>query len=264
VAVTLTKDADGVATVRIDDGKVNALDVDVFHELDEAFDASADASAIVVAGREGVFSAGLNMRLLPQLDAWITHRRKRTVTDGCAPDASPLNTDGEELDRRGLSALFVAFATTAHRIWLEPRPVVAAVTGHAIAGGTILAMACDHTVAAQGDFRWGLTETSLGFVMPDWVIALARANVRADRLEDLILPGATISPEQAVECGFADVLASPGMVVEMALTKARALATLPRAVYAATKRRLRGPASEAALANLERDAAAMSAVDNVR
>lgn len=225
--ITLATDADGIATLVMDDGKVNALDVGVFRELDDAFDACCDAAAIVLAGRDGVFSAGLNMRILPQLD------------------------------QPGLRDLFAAFARTTHRIWLEPRPVVGAATGHAIAGGTILAMACDHTLAAQGDFHWGLTETRIGFVMPDWVIVLARANVRADRLEDLVLPGATVSPEQAVECGFADALAPPDAVVELALTKARQLAVLPRAVYAATKRRLRGPASEAALANLERDAAAI-------
>ncbi|MGH8909224.1 MAG: enoyl-CoA hydratase-related protein [Egibacteraceae bacterium] len=225
--ITRVTDVEGIATLLMDDGKVNALDARVFHELGAAFDACADDAAIVLAGREGVFSAGLNMRLLPQLD------------------------------RDGLIELMVTFARAVHRIWLEPRPVVAAATGHAIAGGTMLAMACDHAVAAKGEFRWGLIETSIGFVVPSWVIALARGNLRADRLDDLILPGAAVSPEQAVECGFADALAPPDQVVELALAKARQLSALPRPVYAATKRRLRGEASAAALAHLERDTADM-------
>lgn len=223
MAITRTTDAHGVTTLLMDDGKVNALDVGTFRALDAAFDACADDAAVVLAGREGIFSAGLNMRLVPNLD------------------------------QDGLAELLVTFARTVHRIWLEPRPVVAAVTGHAIAGGTILPLACDHVIAAEGDFRWGLTETTIGFVMPGWVIALARGNVRADRLDDLILPGAMIGPEQAVECGFADALAPADKVVELALARARELATLSRPVYAATKRRLRGPASEAALADLARD-----------
>jgi enoyl-CoA hydratase len=221
--ITRTVDAGGVATLTMDDGKVNALDTGVFREIGAAFDECADDAAIVLAGRPNMFSAGLNTRVLPDLD----------------DDA--------------FVELLDAFARTTHRIWLEPRPVVAAVTGHAIAGGTILAMACDHAVAADGDFRWGLTETTIGFVMPRWVIALARGNVRADRLDDLILPGATVAPPEAVECGFADALAPPDEVLGTALTRAKELAALPRAVYAETKRRLRGPASAAAIGDLAQD-----------
>src|SRR5690606_21396079 len=124
---------------------------------------------------------------------------------------------------------------------------VAAVTGHAVAGGTFLAMACDHAVAADGDFRWGLIETTIGFPMPQWGIAVARANVRADRVEDLILPGRTTSPAEAVEVGFADELADASEVVALAQERARELAELDRATYAETKRRLRGPIAEALL-----------------
>ncbi|MDP9405031.1 MAG: enoyl-CoA hydratase-related protein, partial [Actinomycetota bacterium] len=158
-----------VATLTVDDGKVNAFDRDFFDELDAALDECADDAAVVIAGRPGMFSAGLNTKRMAQLD-----------------DA-------------GMSDLLVAFGATMLRVWLEPRPVVAAVTGHAVAGGTILAMACDHAVAAAGDYAWGLTETTIGFPLPSWVIALARGNVRADRLDDLLLPGRTVGPDAAVE-----------------------------------------------------------------
>lgn len=214
---------DGVATLTMDDGKVNAFDVDFFRSLNAAFDACSDAAAIVLAGRPGMFSAGLNVKVLAALD-----------------------TDG-------MTDLLVEFGNTMMRVWLEPRPVVAAVTGHAIAGGTILAMTCDHAVAAQGEYRWGLTETTIGFPLPSWIIAIARGNVASHRIDDLLLPGRLVGPDEAVEVGFADVTAPEGDVLGVAQARARELATLPLATYAETKRRLRGPAVEAGLHDVEAD-----------
>ncbi len=214
---------DGVAVLTLDDGRVNALDMDLFRELDARLDECADGAAVVIAGRPGMFSAGLNTKVMAGLDA------------------------------DGLHALFVQFGRTFLRVWLEPRPVVVAATGHAVAGGTILAMCADHAVAAAGDHRWGLTETTIGFVLPDWIIAVARGNVAADRLDDLLLPGAAVGPEEAVAAGFADEVVPPDQVLDRALARARHLAALPRDAYAAQKRRLRGPAAAAALADLEAD-----------
>jgi enoyl-CoA hydratase len=214
---------DGVALLRLDDGKVNALDVAAFAAIDEALDACADDRAVVLAGRDGVFSAGLDRRLL----------------DGSADV---------------LRDLAVALTRTTMRLWTEPRPVVAAATGHAIAAGTILALACDHVVAADGDFRWGLNETAIGLVLPQWVVDLARANLRADRVERLLLPGRLVAAREAVDVGFADELAPAAEVVDRAIGRAVGLAELSRDVYAANKRRLRAAAAEAALVELERAA----------
>lgn len=222
MAITLERDGE-LAHLTMDDGKANAFDMDFFTQLDEALDECADASGIVLRGREGMFSGGLNLKLLTSLD------------------------------QQGLLNLLVRFGQTMHRLWLEPRPVVAAVTGHAVAGGTILAMTCDHAVAADGPFRWGLNETAIGMVMPEWILAIARANLRTDRYEDLIMSGALIGPSEAVEAGFADAVAPLEDVVSAAERKAAELAGLPRHAYAATKRRLRGPASEASLSVIEAD-----------
>ncbi len=225
MTITRTVADDGVATLTMDDGKVNAFDEAFFAELRGAFDACAQDPAVVLAGRPGMFSAGLNMKVLGSLDA------------------------------AGLTELLVDFGRTMHRIWLEPRPVVAAVTGHAVAGGTILAMCADHAVAARGDFRWGLVETTIGFAMPQWILAIARGNVASHRLDDLILPGQMVGPDEAVEVGYADVVADPDAVTATAQARAAELAKLPLATYAATKRRLRGAASDAVLADLEADLA---------
>lgn len=222
MAITTAPDGDDLLVVTLDDGKVNAFDLPFFQELEAALDESPER-AVVLRGRDGMLSAGLNTKVMAGLD-----------------DA-------------GLAKLLVAFGRTMTRIWLEPRPVVVAATGHAIAGGTILAMCADHAVAARGQYGWGLTETTIGFPLPSWVIAIARGNVRADRLDDLLLPGTTVDPEEAVAVGFADVAVDPAEVVQTAIERARQLAALPRAAYAETKRRLRGPAAEAALAGIEAD-----------
>lgn len=213
---------DGIAVLTMDDGKVNAFDRAFFDDLDAAFDGCGDAPAIVLTGRPGMFSAGLNMKVMAALDD------------------------------EGMIDLLTQFGRTMMRIWLEPRPVVAAVTGHAIAGGTILSMACDHAVAAAGDYRWGLTETTIGFPLPSWIIALARGNVAAHRLDDLLLPGQMVGPAEAVEVGFADAV-TDGDVLTQALVRADQLAALPRNTYAETKRRLRGGVAEAALAGVTDD-----------
>ena len=223
-----TSREDGVTLLALDHGKVNALDLELFDALEAGLDGAGD-DPVVIAGRPGMFSAGLDVKALAG-------------------------------DQDAVRDLLVRFGRTMHRIWLEPRPVVAAATGHAIAGGTILAMCCDHAVAARGEFGWGLIETTIGFPMPAWILAIARGNVRADRLDDLLLPGRRVGPEEAVEVGFADALADPDDVLARALERARELAALPRATYAETKRRLRGPASDAGLAGLEADLdAALSA-----
>jgi enoyl-CoA hydratase len=219
--MTITRDVDrGVAVVTLDDGKVNALDVERFAELDAVLDDCAADAAVVLCGRDGVFSAGLDRALLK------------------AP-------------RQDLLELAVALTRTTMRLWTEPRPVVAAVTGHAIAAGTILALACDHAIAAAGDYRWGLNETAIGLVLPQWVIALARTNVRADRLEGLVLPGRLVAPDEALAVGFADEVAPAGAVRDRAVAHATALAQLPRRTYAANKAGLRGAAAEAAMHEIE-------------
>ncbi|CAN5747290.1 crotonase/enoyl-CoA hydratase family protein [soil metagenome] len=218
--MTITREVDdGIAVLTLDDGKVNAFDVDRFAELDAALDDCVDDAAVVLCGRDGVFSAGLDRELLS------------------AP-------------REELTELAVALTRTTMRLWTEPRPVVAAATGHAIAAGTILALACDHAIAAAGDYRWGLNETAIGLVLPQWVIALARTNVRADRLDGLILPGRLVGTDEALEVGYIDEIAPADEVRDRAIAHATALTELSRHVYAANKQRLRGAAAEAGMTEI--------------
>jgi enoyl-CoA hydratase len=225
-----TRSHDGILTVTLDDGAKNALDIDTFEGLIAAFDgADDDVDAIVVAGREGILTAGLNIK-------WMA-----------------------AAGRGDIQRLLTTFGRAMIRIWTEPRPTVCAATGHAVAAGTMLAMACDHAVAAEGEFAWGLTETRIDFELPEFGILLARHNVGADHLEDLLLPGRRVDAATAVGVGFADELAPSDEVVDRATAVARELAELPARAYAGTKHRLRGDDAATVLGRLQDDITALTA-----
>jgi len=213
---------DGILTVTLDDGDKNALTPVVFGALVAALDEASDARAVVLAGRPGILTAGLDVK-------WM-------AANG----------------RDGVRRLLIDFGTCLMRWWTDPRPTVCAATGHAIAAGTMFAMACDHAVAAS-DGAWGLTETRIDFEIPHFGLALARANVRTDRLEDLLLPGERVDAATAVKVGFADRVVPPDEVLEIAQARARELAELPARAYAGTKHRLRSHTASAVLAGLADD-----------
>lgn len=228
MAIDRNLDDAGVLTVALDDGDKNALVPEVFEGLIAALDEETDARAVVLAGRPGILTAGLNVK-------WM-------AANG----------------RDGVEELLVLFGRCLMRWWTDPRPTVCAATGHAIAAGTMFAMACDHAVAADGGF-WGLTETQIDFELPVFGITLARHNLRADRLEDLVLPGRRVDATAAVEAGFADEAVAPDQVVATAHAHAAELAALPARAYAGTKQRLRAADADAVLAGLTDDIAALTA-----
>jgi enoyl-CoA hydratase len=221
-------DDHGVLTVTMDDGDKNALVPAVFEGLIAVLDEEADARAIVLAGREGILTAGLNVK-------WM-------AANG----------------REGVEQLLVLFGRCLVRWWTDPRPTVCAATGHAIAAGTMFGMACDHTVAADGGF-WGLTETRIDFEIPEFGIALARHNVRADRLEDLLLPGERVDAATAVDAGFADEVVALDQVRARARGGGEGIVETPPPPPPKTKQRLRGSDAEAVLAGLDADIAALTA-----
>jgi enoyl-CoA hydratase len=219
---------DGILVVRLDDGDKNTLTPDRFDQLTAAFDTADDeVRAIVLTGRDGILTAGLDVR-------WMAANGRSGVRD-----------------------LLERFGRCAMRLWTDPRPTICAAGGHAIAAGTMLAMACDHAVAAEGGW-WGLVETRIDFELPGFGIALARANVRADRLEDLLLPGERVDAATAVDAGFADEVVPADQVHDRALARARELAELPPRAYAGTKQRLRGAAAAVALDELTGDIEALT------
>lgn len=219
--------ADGIARVRLDDGKANAMSVPWFEELGAALDrAEADgAKALVIAGRAGFFSGGLDLKLLPSLPP------------------------------EGLRALSETFARTMLRVHGFPIPTVAAVTGHAIAGGAVLAFACDLRFAATGPFKVQLNEVAIGIPMPAWMAFVAESAITSRWQTEALLHARTFAPDEAATHGIVSgVAASADEAERLALDAARRLALLPRAAYAESKRRLRAEGAARALAKLEEEA----------
>ncbi len=218
-----TETNDGILVITLDDGGRNALLPETFTALGAALDAGGDADAIVLAGREGALTVGLDVK-------WMQAAGRDDV--------------GDMLRQLG---------RTCMRLWTDPRPTVCAATGHALAAGTMLTMACDHTVAAEGSYAWGLVETRIDFEMPRYGLTLARHNVRADRLEPLLIAGERVDPATAVEVGFADELCAPDDVLPRAMGRARELAELPARAYGRTKARLRADAAARVLDEIDAD-----------
>jgi enoyl-CoA hydratase len=139
--------------------------------------------------------------------------------------------------REFLPALSAALET----VFTSPKPVVAAVNGHAIAGGCILACAADYRVMARGDGRIGVPELRVGVPFPVVPLEILRYAV-PNQLEGLVYGGATFSPDEAVDHGIVDAVAEPAELLDAAIAAAEQLAALPPAVFELTKRAVRGPA----------------------
>jgi enoyl-CoA hydratase len=216
--------ADGIAEITLDDGKVNAMSLDLFRGLGAVLDrAEADRpGALVITGRAGAFSAGLNMKLLPTL----------------AP--------------ADLRTTLLAFGRTMLRVFTFPIPTVAALSGHAIAGGAMLAFACDLRVMAEGPFRLHLNEVAIGLPLPTWAIVMAESAVPSRWQTDTILHARPYSPDEALERGLVEDVARPAnRLRDVAREAAARLKPLDLAAYATAKVRLRARAVRWAEERLE-------------
>ncbi len=202
--------------LRIEHGKANAIDVDFFDELDRHLRelTRADAQAVVLTGRGSIFSAGVNLF--------------RVVEEG-APY---------------LETFLPRLSASLSRLFTLPLPVVAAINGHAIAGGCVLAAACDHRVMARGPGRIGIPELRVGVPFPVVPLEVMRFLLPAGTLQDLVYSGRTLEPEGALAAGLVDELAEPEELLPRACEAATRLAELPREGFAANKRLLRRPAAE--------------------
>ncbi len=222
--------SDDVAQITLDDGKVNAMALAFFEGLNTALDRAERErpGALVIAGRAGVFSAGLNLKVLPTLP----------------PD---------ELRRT-----MVAFGRSMLRVFTFPIPTVAAVTGHAIAGGAMLAFACDLRFMAEGPFRLQLNEIAIGLALPTWAIVLAQAAVPPRRHTEAILHARAYSPEEALERHIVHEVVRPAeRVVAEARAAAAPLAALDQTAYAISKARHRAMAVKWAAEQLETEIGAL-------
>jgi enoyl-CoA hydratase len=225
---------DAIATLRIENGTMNTVDPALIADLRAALERASSCRAVVLTGRPGIFTAGLDVKAL----AGMTAQQRLEF--------------------------FVDFGRLVLELWVLPVPVVCAATGHAIAAGTLLALASDHVVAARGEFRWGMTETRIGLELSDYAIMLVRQRVGSQHADKLLLEGLSVDPDSAVRLGIVDECADPDEVLTRARRVALELAALPLEAYARNKARLRAAAAGSALADLPADIARLVSSDPAR
>jgi enoyl-CoA hydratase len=202
---------EGIAVLTLDRPPANAMDLALLGDLVEAVQRlAADVPpAVVVAGREGFFSAGADLKAVP--------------------DYGPAEQ----------RAMVEAINAMALGVYGLPCPVVCAITGHAIAGGMVLALCGDHRVAATAG-RYGLTEVKVGVPYPQAAIGVVRAELPAPAARVLALGNRLVDAAECVRLGAFDEALAPGEVLDRALAVAQELAAMPAQVYARTKAELRG------------------------
>ena len=214
--VTIDRRDDGVAVVAADRPPANAMDVGLLGDIVAAVaQVAADPpAAVVLTGREGFFSAGADLKAVPGYGA----EQQREMVHGI--NAMALGVYGLEC------------------------PVVAAISGHAIAGGFVLALCADLRVASA-DGRYGLTEVKVGVPYPQAAIGVVRQELSPQAARVLAFGNELHSAQACRDFGAFDEILPPAEVLPRALELAAQLAAMPGDVYARTKRGLRGAALDA-------------------
>lgn len=200
-------DHDGIHEIRLNRSPVNALDPALCQQVRNAVQDSIKGGArgIVISGGPKVFSAGLDVPYLATLDA------------------------------ADLRSAWEDFFLAARALAESPVPVVAALNGHAPAGGCVWALCCDYRVMAEGDYRIGLNETQVGLVVPEGIQRLMRRVVGRNRAERLMVAGELVDAQRAVEIGLVDELAPIAAVPAQAVAWLRTLLTTPSRPMLATR-----------------------------
>jgi enoyl-CoA hydratase len=212
------KDLDGVRTLKLAHGKVSAIDLELGEALSAAIADAAETSvkAVIITGSGSSFSAGVDLFRLVQ--------------------------DGPDYARR-----FIPVLDDLLRAALTfPKPMVAAINGHAIAGGCILAAACDHRIMTEGNGRIGIPELAVGVPFPALPMQIIAARLGDGPLRDLVFSGRTVQIDEAKALGLIDEKCPAGMLLDRATEVAQTLAAIPARAFALTKEAFYSPILERA------------------
>ena len=198
-----------VATLRIDDGKRNALSPQVLREIYRALErAESDQAIVIITGRESVFSAGFDL-----------HVMKRGGKDA-------------------LRMLGAGYALTA-RVLAYPYPVIAACNGHALAMGVFLMLSADYVIGSRGDFKIAANEVALGLKMPRVAAAMLRHRLNPAAYQRAVTLSEYFDVESALRAGFFDEVVDPAELTACAEARAEKLQNLDQRAHTASKRRIR-------------------------
>jgi enoyl-CoA hydratase/carnithine racemase len=214
----------GVALLRMNAGKGNAIGPAFVRALSENVRAirDSDATAAVIVGHERIFCAGL---ALPELVVF---------------------------ERSAMREMIASFENAMESVYSLPMPCVAAINGHAIAGGCVLAMQCDVRFMSR-EGRIGLTEAALAIGLPPTALEPLRAAVPASSLVPVALEGKLFDAQQALALGLVDQVLAPDALVACALARARELGASGRVAYEQIKSAIRAPVVASMRASRERE-----------
>ncbi len=199
-----------VSVIRLECGKANAIDHDFLDTLVQALDEVLDqgARAVVLTGYDQFFSAGLNLKSLPGT-------------------------------REGMLAFVDEFEHGLRQLLTYPLPVVAAINGHAIAGGCVFASACDRRLGADGTYRIGLSEVDVGVPFPGLALAIMQNVVAKPWMTEVVLGARLLSPNEALEAGILPRVIPAGSLLDEAAGEADRLGEKPQPAFRLTKAAIR-------------------------
>jgi enoyl-CoA hydratase len=214
--------ADGIASITLDDGKVNALSSEMLADIGASLDEAESAGAVVVLqGRAGMFSAGFDLG---------TFKRGREAT----------------------AAMLLAGAQLIERLLAFPRPVLSVCTGHAYPAGAFLMLSSDVRFGVAGPWRIGMNEVAIGLTLPKFAIELARHRLTPTGFAR-ITTGAMFPPEEALRFGYLDRILDADALAGAVREEAQRLRQLDMPSFIATKTRINAYALDAIRAAVDEE-----------
>ncbi|WP_252271605.1 crotonase/enoyl-CoA hydratase family protein [Pseudomonas subflava] len=200
---------DGIATLTLNNGKVNAISPDVIAAFNAALDqAVQDRAVVIITGQPGILSGGYDLKVMT---------------------SSPQNA----------VALVTAGSTLARRMLAHPYPIVVACPGHAIAKGAFILLSADYRIGVEGPFNIGLNEVQIGMTMHHAGIELARDRLRKSAFHRSVINGEIFDPAGAMDAGFLDKVVPAEQLQATAIAAAQQLKKINMTAHKNTKLKVR-------------------------
>ena len=214
---------DGIATLTLSNGKVNAISPDVIAAFNAALDrAEQDKAIVIITGQPGILSGGYDLKVM---------------TSG------PQNAIN----------LVAAGSTLARRMLAHPFPIIVACPGHAVAKGAFILLSSDYRIGVEGAFTIGLNEVQIGMTMHHAGIELARDRLRKSAFHRSVINGEMFDPQSAVDAGFLDKVVPAEQLHETALAVAKQMKKINMTAHRNTKLKVRRGLLDALDAAIEQD-----------
>ncbi|MEA9976588.1 MULTISPECIES: crotonase/enoyl-CoA hydratase family protein [unclassified Pseudomonas] len=200
---------DGIATLTLSNGKVNAISPEVITAFNAALDqAEQDRAVVIITGQPGILSGGYDLKVMM---------------------TGPVNAIN----------LVTAGSSLARRLLAHPFPVIIACPGHAIAKGAFLLLSVDYRIGVDGPYNIGLNEVQIGMTMHHAGIELARDRLSKSALHRSVINGEMFDPKSAVDAGFLDKVVSAEDLQRTARAAASQLKKINMIAHKQTKLKVR-------------------------